>query len=137
MVDTPESDAKHDQPDSNLEKIGATPQTTDATQPDNKEQQPKQHRDYSEYVMRPLKAVGRATIIVVNWLDEKGPFVTAIATVIIAILTGFYVHYSRAQWKVMRDQLPELKTSAEAAKDAATTAAKQLEMSERPWVILT
>lgn len=51
--------------------------------------------------MGPLKAFGRGTAKVVNWLNAKGPFVTAIATVVIAALTGTYVHYSRAQWKVM------------------------------------
>jgi hypothetical protein len=82
-----------------------------------------------------LKAIGRSAVSAVNWIDTKGPFVTAIATVVIAVLTSIYVHYSRAQWTVMRDQLPELQKSATAAQDAADTAQKQLEMSERPWVV--
>src|ERR1039457_3490226 len=84
--------------------------------------------------MRPLKTFGRGIIKVVNWLDAKGGFVTAIATVFIAVLTGVYVHYSRAQWKVMRDQLPLLKQSADAAKTAADTATRELEFSQRPWI---
>jgi hypothetical protein len=44
------------------------------------------------------------------WTDQKGPFIAALATVVIAVLTGIYVHYSHAQWRVMRDQLPELHT---------------------------
>jgi hypothetical protein len=141
MVNTPHSDANHDESDSNLKQIATTPETTDTAQPNKEQQQPNQHRDYSQNVMRPLKAVGKATIRIVNWLDDKGPFVTAIATVAIAVLTGFYVHYSRAQWRVMRDQLPLLKQSADSAKSsadaatsAATTATESLVLAERPWV---
>ena len=84
--------------------------------------------------MRPLKALGRAIVKVVGWLDARGGFVTAVATVVtaaatavIALLTGVYVHYSRAQWQVMHDELPELRRSANAAKSAADAATAQVE----------
>src|SRR5580693_8872226 len=42
-----------------------------------------------------------------------------VLTVVIAISTTCYTKYAKRQWRVMRDQLPELHTSAEAAKSAA------------------
>jgi hypothetical protein len=69
--------------------------------------------------MRPLKAL-------VTWLDVHDGAVTALATVVIALLTFFYVRYARKQWEVMGQQLgemvrqyPELQKSAEAAKTQA------------------
>ena len=41
-----------------------------------------------------------------------------VLTVVIAISTTCYTKYAKRQWRVMRDQLPELHTSAEAAKSA-------------------
>lgn len=141
MINTPHSGDDDGQPESDLDKVAANPQATDVTRSADKQEKVEQHHFYAQYVVRPLKTVGRGIIAVVNWTDENNGFVTALATVAIAILTGVYVHYSRAQWKVMRDQLPDLHTSAEAAKDAAKaadasakTAQQQLEMSERPWM---
>jgi hypothetical protein len=57
-----------------------------------------------------------------------------VLTLAIAASSVVYTKYAKRQWKVMRGQLPELHTSAEAAKDAAKAETKQLEMSERPWV---
>jgi hypothetical protein len=41
-----------------------------------------------------------------SWLlkriDKHGPVATTVATVMIAILTGVYVHYSKKQWKEMQ-----------------------------------
>src|SRR5258708_1915010 len=48
-----------------------------------------------------------------QFLDTHNGTITALATVAIVVLTGFYVKYSRRQWKVME---------------------KQLHLSERPWV---
>jgi hypothetical protein len=135
MIDEPQSDSGHNQSDQDLEKVmPLPPETTNTSKAPEKQGQAKQYRNYSKYIVRTLKACGRGLVNVINWLDAKGGFVTAIATVVIAILTGVYVHYSRAQWRVMRDQLPELHTSAEAAKRAADTAGRELELSERPWV---
>jgi len=44
-------------------------------------------------------------MVAVNWLNSEGPAVMAAATIVIAILTAFYVNYSRDQWSVMRDTL--------------------------------
>jgi hypothetical protein len=93
------------------------------------------YRDYTQYVMRTLKATRRGIVAVVNWTDAKAGFITALATVIIAVLTGFYVHYSRAQWKVMHDQLPELHTSAQAAKDAAGAAKQSADTQEHSFLM--
>ena len=57
-------------------------------------------------------AAGSWFIAVGNWFDVHNGFLTALATVTIAVLTAVYVHYSRAQWRVMREQLNEMKTSS-------------------------
>jgi hypothetical protein len=86
VVNAPESDSDNNQPKSNLEKVGTTPQTPDATQSDKEQRQPAKRPDYAQYVVSALKAVRKVAITVVNWLDEKAGFVTAVATVLIAIL---------------------------------------------------
>jgi hypothetical protein len=116
VINAPESDPDNDQPNYDLENIRSVPETTNASEAYNKPQQPKQHRNYSRHIIGPLKATGRATLRVINRIDQKGPFVTAIATVLIAILTGFYVYYSRAQWSTMNRQL------------------SQVQSQQRPWV---
>lgn len=119
------------QSDSDIQKIGVTSETANIVR-----------AHYSRDLKTFVNTIGRATMRVVNWLDEKGPFVTAVATVVIAVLTAFYVHYSRAQWQVMRDQLPELQKSAAAAKSAAETAdaalkssQKSFEIDQRPYIV--
>ncbi|MGA3034115.1 MAG: hypothetical protein ABSD70_12575, partial [Terracidiphilus sp.] len=76
--------------------------------------------------MRALKAIGRGMASTVNWIDSKGPFITALATVAIAVLTGVYVHWSHAQWSVMNRQLCQMmkqtadtEIAANAAKESA------------------
>src|SRR5271157_2983162 len=49
----------------------------------------------------------------IEFLDAHNGTITALATVAIVVLTGFYVRYSGRQWQVME---------------------KQLHQSERPWV---
>jgi hypothetical protein len=122
VIDAPQSGGDNHQSDPHLEQTVASPETTNTTPPNNKQQQPKQNRKYPEYVMRPLKAVGQSVIAVVNWTDKNDGFITALATVVIAVLTGIYVHYSRAQWKVMRDQLTEMTNSRLQAKTDSASA---------------
>jgi hypothetical protein len=55
-------------------------------------------------------------------------------TVAIAGSSIVYTKYAKRQWRVMRDQLPELHTSAQAAKDAADTSRDALVRSSRPWI---
>jgi hypothetical protein len=69
-------------------------------------------------------------------------FWTFAATVVMAVATAIYAVYAGRQWSAINKQLPELRTSAEAARDAARAAdasakiaQQQLEMSERPWVV--
>jgi hypothetical protein len=57
-----------------------------------------------------------------------------VLTVVIAISTTCYTKYAKRQWRVMRDQLPELHTSAEAAKSAADIDRIALESVQRPFV---
>src|SRR5438034_1965048 len=48
---------------------------------------------------------------IVAWLDANNGAITAAATVVIAVLTFFYVRYSPRQWDVMRSQLDAMITS--------------------------
>lgn len=141
MIDTPESDNNTDQPDSHLPDSNAIPLSSDSAKPNDEKSKPKQRRHYAQYVMRPLKAIGRAFIATVTWLDKYDGAVTAIATIVIACLTAAYVHYAKAQWKVMGDQLgemirqyPELQTSAEAAKSSADIQRETMIRAQRPWL---
>lgn len=143
MVDTPKPSEHDNQSRQNLENDEAlSPRLPDAASANKEQQEPKQHQYRAKKIVTALKAVGMGIVRTINWLNAKAGFVTALATIVIAILTGFYVHYSRAQWTVMRDQLPELKKSANAARDAAdaaksaaTTAASGLTDSEKYFLI--
>jgi len=122
VIDTPESDHDHDQASADLNNLGATPPAPDPAPPGEKQEHPKNNRQYAQNVMRALKAIWRRVLVSVDWIDQKGPFVTAVATVAIAVLTAFYVYYSHAQWEVMRDQV--------------IVAQKTLIASNRPWLDL-
>jgi hypothetical protein len=54
--------------------------------------------------------------------------ITAIATLVICVTGIFYTIFAKFQWSANQE-------SAEAAKSAATTAARQLELAERPWLM--
>ena len=58
---------------------------------------------------------------------QNSTAITAIATCVLVGVTVAYTIYSGLQWKATRE-------SNEVAWSAAVTAAKQLEMSERPWL---
>jgi hypothetical protein len=77
-----------------------------------------------------------------NVLWNRG-FWNFAATIAIALATVLYTHYSRRQLKAINDQLPELHSSAEAAKSAAETAkrtlgdsAKEFRIEERPYGVV-
>jgi hypothetical protein len=54
---------------------------------------------------------------------------------IIALVTVIcYTHYASRSLDQLRKQTPKITESANAAKSAADTVARQLELSERPWV---
>ena len=72
MINEPNSNPRQNQTNRDLEKGGTTPKTTEATKGYKEQSQSKQNRNYSQYVMRPLKAVGRGTVKVINWLDATG-----------------------------------------------------------------
>jgi|GEM_PF-5097858 len=131
MIDTPEGSTNQQQPDSDLTEVRPlTPEAANPAQSDDEKQQPKYHRNYAQYVMRPLKAVGHGFVKAVNWLDAKDGFVAALATVVIAVLTGYYVHYAKQQWGVMKGQLTEMTQQSAISQ-------RQLELSERPWIDAT
>lgn len=127
MIDEQNPESCHDESSNKLHGRTASPKPTNSSKTAEEQPKSKENQHYSQYIMRPLKAFGRGTVKTVNWLNAKAGFVTAIATVLIAVLTGFYVHYSRAQWQVMNGQLTQIKAGNEIQ-------GSELELSQRPWV---
>lgn len=84
----------------------------------------------------------------IAFIDRHNAFITAVATIAIAILTGYYVTYAKRQWIAMHDQLEEMRSSslqtdkmiavaaaqAEASKISAEVAQQTLIASQRAWV---
>jgi hypothetical protein len=103
VIDTPNSDHDTETSGGNLEGATAIPASTEGAEPHESQENSEQHSHPAEDVMRTLKAIGNGLRNTVNWIDAKGPFITAASTVVIAVLTGFYVHYSRGQWVAMRE----------------------------------
>lgn len=64
----------------------------------DRQQQTQGKSNGSQYVVRAFKAS-------IEWIDRRSTLVMALATAVIAILTGFYVHYARAQWQIMTKAL--------------------------------
>lgn len=54
---------------------------------------------------------------VVSWLNNNGPAVTAIATVVLAIITGFYLIETRKQNSIAIRPFPQLDLMPENTKD--------------------
>jgi hypothetical protein len=74
---------------------------------------------------------------------KKWLFKITAAEVGMLLLTGAivyatfqYTKYARRQWTVMRDQLPEIRTQAEAAKSSADTAKEAVHLSERAYITI-
>jgi hypothetical protein len=127
MVDTPESNDTADHPDSNLPVPDMVPQGSEPPNSNEDQKDSKQSRHYAKYVVWPFKALGRWFMRVVNWLDKYDGAVTAAATIVIAVLTGYYVYYAKQQWGVMKGQLIEMKQARIQAKtdDASAITAQQ------------
>jgi hypothetical protein len=121
----PEYDARDPEVPIVLHKVSAGLSTADAH---NK------HDRAERYIHIALQGIRTALVYI--WHDalwNRG-FWTFAATVVMAVAAALYTHYARKQLKAINDQFPELHTSAEAAKKSADTAARQLELAERPWV---
>ncbi len=80
---------------------GGTPETGSQSTTENAEET----KDYTQYVARPFVALWR----LVRWLflraDKHNGGITALATIAIMALTGFYVSYSKKRWVTMQRQL--------------------------------
>jgi hypothetical protein len=130
MISDPETENDKNNTEKGLEIPGnypVIPPSAEAAEPSHARNQTSQKSKNSYHIVRVLKAVGHSIVWFINYIDSKGPFVTALATVAIAVLTWRYVRYSGAQWKAVSDQLPELRKSAKAAESASITASNQLE----------
>ncbi len=68
-----------------------------------------------------------------SW-EKRVAITTLIFDILLFVATCVYVWYAGGQLRAMNGQLEETKALAETAKIQANAAAKQLELSERPWL---
>lgn len=109
MVDTPDTEGSAENPKTDLEGPGAIPLSSHAAKSHHRHEGPNYHASAARRLMKVLRAIKDGALRTVDWIDRRGPLVSAIATVIIAVLTWKYVQWSQAQWNVMNDQLCEMK----------------------------
>lgn len=124
MVDTPDPEDYTRDSEGELEGPGAFPHPTHTTETHYRHEKPNYYSKGTEYGMRALKAVWRVFLKTANWIDSKGPLISALSTVVIAVLTAFYVHYSRVANGINQQ-------SANAATSAACTATRSLELTRQ------
>jgi hypothetical protein len=60
-------------------------------------------RNFKPAVTRNIRKLGRRFMNVIRWADDHNGAITALATVLIAVLTIFYVSYAKKQWDEMRN----------------------------------
>jgi hypothetical protein len=84
---------------------------------------PNNIRKGSKNVALGCKRMWQRILKAVNWIDTRGPFISALATVVIAILTAYYVHYSRTA-NLINQQ------AANAATSAAETASREFVLAK-------
>jgi hypothetical protein len=109
MIDAPKTPKEDHEPQ--IEKSGTppvdiasnsyTPASTDNAQAQNATTQ----KHYSQYVVGPLIAIFRLFRGFFRFFDEHHGGVTAVATIVISVLTFFYVRYSKHQWETMRETM--------------------------------
>ena len=80
----------------------------------------------------PVEAAARFWKTFAKWVvdTKNSAAVTAVATLAICITGTIYTVYSALQWSANKE-------AADAARNAAETAATQLELSERPWIAVS
>ncbi len=118
------ADQMPETPDAHSPDSNPVPQLSQTTNPHDEH---KNSGKYPQYVMRPLKAIKTVFLFVVGWLDTNDGAVTAVATLVIAALTFFYVLYARAQWHVMDRQLTEMRSSGKQTDQLIYLYQKQVE----------
>lgn len=126
MVDEPKTGGKNN--DAEPEKssaspvtgalTGDTPTTTGQIQTESTSKKGK----YTEYIVWPFVATWSLFRKAFLLADKHNGGITALATVAIVFLTTFYVIYSRAQWRVMRQQLEEMKKTTGMQRQVARAA---------------
>ena len=124
---------------------GAAAGAAPAPDSEKKEQNPKTERAYRKYIVRPVVTSARWLGRCVRLLHEYDGAITAVATIVIGLLTWKYVTYSKAQWEAMQSQrdvmqkqltqmelqLTEMKRSTKAAEDGAKAAQDGAELNKR------
>ena len=96
MLDTPDPENHAHSDEEDLEGPGAFPHVPHVTETHKHREQSHNYSKGAEHVVQAFKAVGRSVLNTVNWIDQKGTLNSAAAAVFIAVLTAYYVHYSRS-----------------------------------------
>jgi hypothetical protein len=136
MVDGSGTNDGNSQTTNNLENGSAAPEVAAAAQTNREQKESQQDPHYAEHKMRPLKAVGGGILATVNWIDTKGPFITALATVGIAVLTAYYVHYSRTANIINQKSANAAANAAVTAQNTLTQSIEAFRTDERAWVVV-
>lgn len=102
---------------SNIATSGIKPQAPANTQTQQAAQGDHDGEKGVRILVTAWRFIARRFVRIVAFLDTYNGAVTALATVAIMLLSGIYVHYSKAQWETMQRQLID----SEAAQSAQIT----------------
>lgn len=110
MVDEPDGNNEHAKADSGGGRSVGPDILPDTAKADNRAGEPSQEHDGPPHIVRAFIAARRRIGGLWNyvrrfggWLDRHSGTTSALATVAIAVLTAFYVKYSKAQWESLRE----------------------------------
>jgi hypothetical protein len=80
--------------------LGSSPATSQPKTTDTSKK-----RKYGKYIVRAVIATWAGTKSLFRFVDEHHGSVAAVATIVIGVLTYYYVGYSKKQWETMRETL--------------------------------
>jgi hypothetical protein len=119
VVDEPKADENNRQPPPEINP--------------NREQHTEQPRSYSQRTKHVVMALKRWPQRTFDYFQARNGAITALATVVIAISTIVYVHYSGAQWNEMnrlnkftKQAVDEARRAADAAREQSVAANKSI-----------
>ena len=84
----------------------------------------------TEYRMRILETIKWPFA----WFEGHQAAIAALATVVIAVLTAFYVHYARQQWVTMNASVEEARRANDIAGAASRQAVETVSVENRAWL---
>jgi len=102
---TPDKTAEPKKEEKRTAPIIATGSNTPAFTGQPQTENTRKTKKYGQYIVWPFVAVWRIFRVVFSFLDKHNGAVTALATIVIAVLTYYYATYSKKQWQITSDTL--------------------------------